>query len=99
MGKLLSDMQDENSIKSNRHVVESTYPDVHMEIVEDHIEKKKSTHDTRGTKMASKGTLSNSRKGCMAIAKGGLGSLISEKILKLKGLLSLTDHYQEVHSY
>ena len=43
--------------------------------------------------------LSNSRKGCMAIAKGGLGSIISEKILKLKGLLSLTDHYQEVHSY
>lgn len=43
--------------------------------------------------------LSNSRKGCMAIAKGGLGSLISAKILKLKGLLSLTDHYQEVHSY
>ena len=43
--------------------------------------------------------LSNSRKGCMAIAKGGLGSIISEKILKLKGLLSLTDHYQEVNSY
>ena len=43
--------------------------------------------------------LSNSRKGCMAIAKGGLGSLISAKILKLKGLLSLTDHYHEVHSY
>nr|DAX68527.1 MAG TPA: hypothetical protein [Caudoviricetes sp.] len=32
-------------------------------------------------------------------AKGGLGSIISEKILKLKGLLSLTDHYQKVHSY
>ena len=43
--------------------------------------------------------LSNLRKGCMAIAKGGLGKLISNKILKLKGLLSLTDHYQEVHSY
>ena len=50
-------MQDENSIKSNRHVVESTYPDVHMEIVEDHTEKKKSTHDTRSTKMASQGTI------------------------------------------
>gem|GEM_PF-7043576 len=35
----------------------------------------------------------------MAITKGGLGKLISEKILKLKGLLSLTDYYQEVHSY
>lgn len=57
MGKLLSDMQDENSIKNNRHVVESTYPDVHMEIVEDHTEKKKSTHDTRSTKMASQGTI------------------------------------------
>ena len=44
--------------------------------------------------------LSNSRiPGGMAIAKGGLGKLISEKILKLKGLLSLTDHYQEAHSY
>ena len=31
-------------------------------------------------------------------AKGGIGSLISEKILKLKGLLSLTDDCQEVHS-
>ena len=50
-------MQDENSIKNNRYVVESTYPDVHMETVEDHTEKKKSTHDTRGTKMASKGTI------------------------------------------
>lgn len=50
-------MQDENSIKNNRHVVESTYPDVHMEIVEDHTEKKKSTHDTRSTKMASQGTI------------------------------------------
>mgnify|MGYP000967250789 CR=1 FL=1 len=92
-------MQDENSIKNNRHVVESTYPDVHMETVEDHTKKKKSTDETRSTKMASGGTLSNSRKGCMAIAKGGLGSLISERILKLKGLLSLTDHYQKVHSY
>lgn len=43
--------------------------------------------------------LSNPRKGCMAIAKGGLGSLISAKILKLKGMLSLTDYYQKVHSY
>ena len=43
--------------------------------------------------------LLNSRKGCMATAKGGQGSLISAKILKLKGLLSITDHYQEVHSY
>ena len=49
-------MQDENSIKSNRQVVESAYPDVHMETVEDHTEKKKSTHDTRGTKMAGGGT-------------------------------------------
>lgn len=32
-------------------------------------------------------------------AKGRIGSLISEKILKLKGLLSLTDDCQEVHSY
>ena len=57
MGKLLSDMQDENSIKNNRYVVESTYSDVHMETVEDHTEKKKSTHDTRGTKMAGGGTI------------------------------------------
>ena len=57
MGKLLSDMQDENSIMNNRHVVESTYPDVHMEIVEDHTEKKKSTHDTRSAKMAGGGTI------------------------------------------
>ena len=50
-------MQDENSIKSNRQVVESAYPDVYMETVEDHTEKKKSTHDTRGTKMAGGGTV------------------------------------------
>ena len=50
-------MQDENSIQSNRHVVESTYPDVYMETVEEHTEKKKITHDTRSTKMASKGTI------------------------------------------
>ncbi|EFW24739.1 hypothetical protein HMPREF9430_00768 [Solobacterium moorei F0204] len=37
--------------------------------------------------------------GGLISAKGGLGRIISEKILKLKGLLSLTDHYQEVHSY
>ena len=57
MGKLLSDMQDENSIKNNRQVVESTYSDVHMETVEDHTKKKKSTHDTRSAKMASGGTI------------------------------------------
>ena len=57
MGKLLSDMQDENSIKNNRYVVESTYSDVHMETVEDDTKKKKSTHETRSTKMASRGTI------------------------------------------
>ena len=49
-------MRDEKGIKSNRQVVESAYPDVHMETVEDHTEKKKSTHDTRSTKMAGGGT-------------------------------------------
>ena len=57
MGKLLSDMQDENSIKNNRYVVESTYSDVHMETVEDHTKKKKSTDETRSAKMASGGTI------------------------------------------
>ena len=57
MGKLLSDMQDEKGIKNNRHVAKSTYSDVHMETVEDHTKKKKSTHDTRSTKMASGGTI------------------------------------------
>ena len=56
MGKLLSNMRYEKGIKNNRHVVESTYSDVHMETVEDHTEKKKSTHDTRSTKMAGGGT-------------------------------------------
>ena len=38
-------------------MVESAYSDVHMKTVEDHTEKKKSTHDTRGTKMAGGGTI------------------------------------------
>jgi group II intron reverse transcriptase/maturase len=41
----------------------------------------------------------NSRKGCMAIAKGALNSVLNNNILKRKGLLSLADHYQIVHSY
>lgn len=57
MGKLLSDMQDENNTKNNRYVAKSTYSDVHMETMEDHTKKKKSTHDTRSTKMASGGTI------------------------------------------
>ena len=57
MGNLLSDMQDEKGIKNNRHVVESAYSDVHMETVEDHTKKKKSTDETRSTKMASGGTI------------------------------------------
>ena len=31
--------------------------DMHMETVEDHTEKEKSTHDTRSTKMAGGGTV------------------------------------------
>ena len=57
MGKLLSDMLNENSIKNNRQVVESTYSYVHMETVEDHTKKKRSTDETRSTKMASQGTV------------------------------------------
>lgn len=41
----------------------------------------------------------NSRKGIMAIAKGALQSVLNNNILKRKGLLSLADHYQLVHSY
>jgi group II intron reverse transcriptase/maturase len=41
----------------------------------------------------------NSRKGCMSIAKGALQSVLNNNILKRKGLLSLADHYQLVHSY
>ena len=37
-------------------MVESAYPDVHMETMEDHTEKKKSTHKTRSAKMAGGGT-------------------------------------------
>ena len=40
-----------------------------------------------------------SRKGTMAIAKGALQSVLNNNILKRKGLLSLADHYQLVHSY
>lgn len=40
-----------------------------------------------------------SRKGTMAIAKGALQSVLNNNILKRKGLLSLADHYQFVHSY
>ena len=39
----------------------------------------------------------NSRKGPMAIAKGALQSVLSNHILKLKGLLSLVDQFQLVH--
>lgn len=41
----------------------------------------------------------NSRKGCMAISKGALQNVLSKKILKLKGLLSLVDQYQLVYIY
>ena len=41
----------------------------------------------------------NSRKGFMAIAKGALQSVLNNDILKRKGLLSLADHYQLVHSF
>ena len=50
-------MRYEKGIKNNRHVVESTYPDVYMETVEDHTKKKKSADETRSTKMASGGTI------------------------------------------
>ena len=50
-------MRYEKGIKNNRHVVESAYSDMHMETVEDHTEKEKSTHDTRSTKMAGGGTV------------------------------------------
>ncbi len=35
----------------------------------------------------------------MATAKDGLGSLISKKKFKLKGLPSPADRYQTLHSY
>ena len=38
-------------------MVESAYPDVHMETVEDDTKKKKSTDETRSTKMAGGGTI------------------------------------------
>lgn len=40
-----------------RNKVESTYSDVHMGTVEDYTKKKKSTDETRSTKMASQGTI------------------------------------------
>ena len=42
---------------------------------------------------------SYSRKGCMANAQGTLRSAVTKQILCKKGLLSLADHYQLVHSY
>ena len=42
----------------------------------------------------------NSRKGIMAIATSGIMThTVTNNILKRKGLLSLADHYQLVHSY
>lgn len=42
----------------------------------------------------------NSRKGCMAIANSRIMTrAVPKRVLDLKGLLSLTDHYQLVHSY
>lgn len=42
----------------------------------------------------------NSRKGIMAIASSGImTTTVTNEILKRKGLLSLADHYQLVHSY
>ena len=42
----------------------------------------------------------NSRKGIMAIASSGIMSgTVTINVLKRKGLLSLADHYQLVHSY
>lgn len=42
---------------------------------------------------------SYSRKGCMANAQGTLCSVVTKQILCKKGLLSLADHYQLMHSY
>jgi group II intron reverse transcriptase/maturase len=42
----------------------------------------------------------NSRKGIMAIASSGmLNSTVTNDILRLKGLIFLSDHYQTVHNY
>ena len=42
----------------------------------------------------------NSRKGIMAIASSGIMQrTVTNAVLKKKGLLSLADHYQLVHSY
>ena len=42
----------------------------------------------------------NSRKGCMAIAKSRIMTrAVPNRILEKKGLLSMADHYQLVHSY
>ena len=42
----------------------------------------------------------NARLGCMAIAKSRIMTrAVPKRILDLKGLLSLADHYQLVHSY
>ena len=42
----------------------------------------------------------NTRLGCMAIAKSRIMTrAVPKRILDLKGLLSLADHYQLVHSY
>jgi len=42
----------------------------------------------------------NSRKGIMAIASSGIMTkTVTNAVLKRKGLLSLADHYQLVHSY
>ena len=42
----------------------------------------------------------NTRKGCMAIARSRIMTrAVPKRILDLKGLLSLADHYQSVHSY
>lgn len=42
----------------------------------------------------------NTRKGCMAIARSRMMTrAVPKRILDLKGLLSLADHYQLVHSY
>lgn len=42
----------------------------------------------------------NTRKGCMAIARSRVMTrAVPKRILDLKGLLSLADHYQLVHSY
>ena len=42
----------------------------------------------------------NSRKGIMAIASSGImNSTVTNDILRLKGLIFLSDHYQTVHNY